>query len=185
MAYSVQYATASGRTNFRFLLREEGDRWQAYVLEGPSFSDATLRRDEVPPGCDRIAGSFRIRWFGMTHVTSLEQAQVLAAGWAEDTETFLGTGKWRVQYQTNDGQDKFTFSVERSGRSFRIYIDAQPSYRSRATDAHSTHRYSDGPRHYICWDGELNSWAEAEDIATAWAERTQGYIRTGSFENTH
>ncbi len=120
----------------------------------------------------------------MTHVPSLEQAQALAAGWAEDMENFLGTGKWRVKYQTNDGGDNFTFSIERARRSFRIYIEEYPPYSRRATDAHSTHRYSDGDRHYICWDGHLSTWAEAEDIATAWAERTQGYIRTGQFQNT-
>ncbi|MDA3923985.1 MAG: hypothetical protein PF904_04710 [Kiritimatiellae bacterium] len=184
MDYSVEYMTESGKHTFRFLMRKEGDRWQTNVMNGPSFPGAVLRHDEVPPGCDRIAGAYRIRWFGMACITSREQAQALAALWAEDIERFLVTGKWRTKYQTNDGRDNFTFSIERDRRSFRIYIDKHPSYRNRATDAHSTHRYSDGDRHYICWDGKLNNWAEAEDIATAWAERTQGYIRTGRFQNT-
>lgn len=184
MAYSIHYSTGSGRNSFHFLLQEEGDRWHAYVLEGPSFPINLLRPGDCPPGCDRAGGAHRIRWFNMGRVLTLNQAQSLAGWWAEDIEKFLDTGKWRVRYKTNDGQDDFVFSIERAGRSFRIYIDQQPSYQSRRTDAHSTHRFSDGPRHYICWDGQLRNWAEAEDIATAWAERTQAYIRTGSFENT-
>jgi hypothetical protein len=179
MSFAIHYTTGSKRCDFHFLLREEEGRWQAYVLEGPEFPPDKLRKGECPPGCERHNGAHRIRWFGMARVASQAQAESLAAWWAEDIDRFIETGKWRSRYKTNDGQDDFVFSIERSGRSFRIYIDAHPSYGNRATDAHSTHRYSDGPRHYICWDGPMRDWAQAEDVATAWAERTQNYIRTG------
>ena len=179
MAYSIHYTTASGRRSFHFILQEDADRWQAYIMNGPTFQESRLRQGECPPGCERANGAMRIRWFNMTRVTSQRQAQTLAGWWAEDIDYFIETGKWRVRYKTNDGRDDFVFSIERRGRSFRVYIDQQPPYGRRATDAHSTHRYSDGPRHYICWDGNMRNWAEAEDVATAWAERTQKYIRTG------
>ena len=179
MGYAVNYTTQSGRNTFRFQFEEEGDRWQAYVLDGPEFPSRLVRPGDCPPGCEQTEGWHRIRWFGLAQIASLGQAQALAASWAEDIERFLGSGAWLIPYRTNDGQDTFEFSVERAGSDLRVYIVRQPGYNGRSADCHTTHRLSDGGRKYICWAGRLRSWGDAEDVASLWSERTQRYIRAG------
>jgi len=89
--------------------------------------------------------------------------------------------KHRTYYRTSDGAADYHFSVEeQSDGTWRVYIMDQPSYRGRATDAHSTHRLSDGGRKYICWTRSLSTLAEAKQVASLWADKTQDYIRTGS-----
>lgn len=179
MSYAVYYTTQSGQNTFRFVFEEERDRWQAYVVDGPEFPARLVKAGTCPPGCEDSNGRYRVRWFGLARVASLGQAQALAASWAEDIERFLGSGKWLIPYRTNDGQDTFEFSVEKTGGDLRIYIVRQPDYNGRARDCHTTHRLSDGRRKYICWAGRLRAWGDAEDVASLWSERTQRYIRTG------
>lgn len=179
MSYTLYYTTQCGRTTFRFHFVEEDGRWQAYIIDGPSFSAELVPRTECPPGCEQVNSLYRIRWFGMAQVASLQQAQVLAASWAEDIERFTVTGKWRIPYTTNDGGGYFLFSIERVGGGCRVYIEDQPSYERRSENTLIIHRLSDGSRRYICWAGGIPTWADAEDVATAWAERTRRYILTG------
>jgi len=83
-------------------------------------------------------------------------------------------------YRTVDGRDYFLFRFERRPRVIRIYVLKQPSYGARPEDGHSTHRYVDEHgQHYICWDGSCRDMQEAHQVAKAWAERTQQYVRTG------
>ena len=85
-------------------------------------------------------------------------------------------------YRTRDGAADYAFSFEQqSDGTWRAYIKGQPSYRRRATDAHSTHRLSDGGRKYVCWTSPLGSLSEAKQVAALWSNKTQQYIRTGSF----
>lgn len=88
---------------------------------------------------------------------------------------------YKSYYRTSDNSADYGFSFEeQSDRTWRAYIDEQPSYRGRATDAHSTHRLSDGSRKYVCWTRPLRSLDEAKQVAALWADKTQQYIRTGS-----
>lgn len=89
--------------------------------------------------------------------------------------------RFRSFYRTKDGgaDYRFIFEEQRDG-TWRAYIEEQPSYRGRATDAHSTHRLSDGSRKYVCWTRPLRSLEEAKQVAALWADATQKYIRTGS-----
>ena len=85
-----------------------------------------------------------------------------------------------INYRTSDGQADYLFSFEeQDDYTWRVYIENQPSYANRDTDAHATHRYSDGNRRYICWTTDLDSLEEAEQVAALWADETQKYIRTG------
>ena len=86
----------------------------------------------------------------------------------------------QANYRTSDGAADYAFIFEeqRDG-TWRAYIQRQPAYRGRATDAHSTHRLSDGDRKYVCWTESLRSLAAAKQVAAAWADGTQKYIRTG------
>ncbi len=84
-------------------------------------------------------------------------------------------------YRTKDGQADYSFSLERqSGGTWRVYIETQPDYKGRESDAHTTHRLSDGGRKYICWTAPLQSLDQAKQVAAAWADATQKYIRSGS-----
>ncbi|NTW99429.1 MAG: hypothetical protein HGB35_05790 [Geobacteraceae bacterium] len=84
-------------------------------------------------------------------------------------------------YRTSDGLADYGFSFEKQADGiWRAYIDNQPSYQGRNTDAHSTHRLSDGARKYVCWTSPLRSLEEARQVAALWADKTQQYIRTGN-----
>jgi hypothetical protein len=87
---------------------------------------------------------------------------------------------YKGTYRTKSGKSYFRFSFEkhRNGEE-RIYILAQPSYRGRSTDGHSTHRYGLGSRPYICYEPAPKNRDEAINIAKAWAENTEKYIASG------
>src|SRR5436309_1211471 len=88
----------------------------------------------------------------------------------------------KLFYRTKDGRADYQFSFEQTGSGWRAYIVDMPSYSThgyRATDAHSTHRLSDGSRRYVCWSAPLRTEAEARQVASKWADYTQEYIRTG------
>ena len=83
-------------------------------------------------------------------------------------------------YRTKDGRADYQFSFEQQrDRSWRAYILNMPSYRSRNTGLHTTHRLTDGGRYYVCWDSKLRSLESAQQVAALWADLTQVYIRTG------
>jgi len=89
--------------------------------------------------------------------------------------------KHRSYYRTSDGSADYQFVFEEQpDGTWRAYIEEQPSYCGRVTDAHSTHRLSDGSRKYVCWTKPLRSIEEAKQVAALWADKTQQYIRTGS-----
>ncbi len=88
---------------------------------------------------------------------------------------------YRSNYRTSDGETDYCFSFEeQSDGTWLPFIKHQPSYRGRATDAHSTHRLSKWGRKYVCWTRSLRSLDEAKQVAALWADATQRYIRTGS-----
>lgn len=84
-----------------------------------------------------------------------------------------------IQYRPEGASATYLFSFERLGGNWRIYIDAQPSYRGRSNDLHSTHRLPSDGRYYICWTGALTTLANAIRVAARWADNTQVYIATG------
>jgi hypothetical protein len=86
-----------------------------------------------------------------------------------------------IYYRTCDGRADYGFSIERQPNgSYRPYIISQPSYCSRATGAHETHRLtSAGGRVFVCWDRALQSEEAAKKVAARWADNTQRYIQTG------
>ena len=86
------------------------------------------------------------------------------------------------EYRTKDDTESYFFEFqELPDRNWRVYILKQPSYGSRSTDGHSTHRYFSAAtgRTWICWSVPIRSLAEARSVAGQWAEKTQRYIRTG------
>lgn len=89
-----------------------------------------------------------------------------------------------VIYRTKDNSKDYYFDIVRMRNgSYRIYIEYQPSYRSRNNSGHNTHRYYDENRcqHYICVKESLRprTFKHALNWAKEWAENTEKYIKTG------
>ena len=85
-----------------------------------------------------------------------------------------------IYYRTKDGSADYGFSFERQWNgNIRPFITSMPSYGSRETGLHTTHRLTSGTRHYVCWDSPLKTEAEAKQVVALWADLTQKYIRTG------
>lgn len=85
------------------------------------------------------------------------------------------------QYMTRDYAYNFTFDLQPIESEVRIYIVEQPSYGSRASDGHSTHRMGLPDKPCVCVDHRLRPVTVPEALSWAiyWAEKTAEYIRTG------
>ena len=88
---------------------------------------------------------------------------------------------YRGTYRTESGRYYFSWSFEEhSDGEVRIFIVSQPHYGSRPSGGHETHRYGVGSsRPYICYEPPPDNLADAIEVAKAWAERTEKYIRWG------
>lgn len=85
-------------------------------------------------------------------------------------------------YRASGGVDyAFRFAWIPGPETWRIYIVRQPSYGSRSSDAHSTHRLGLPTQPYVCWAGALPTFSAARAVAALWADSTQRYIATGQF----
>ena len=75
----------------------------------------------------------------------------------------------------------FTFRYSYVGSSWRAYIVSSPSYGSRSTDWHATHRYYDNGKgmFYVCWTVNLSSLSDMVEVSKLWARKTAEYIDTG------
>lgn len=76
-------------------------------------------------------------------------------------------------------QRRYRFKICKVNNEYRAYIEHSPSYRSRATDGHSTHRHYDG-RYYVCWSTPVRTYDNMVAIAKQWADCTQRYIESGT-----
>ena len=71
-------------------------------------------------------------------------------------------------------------------RSLRAYVLAVPSYGSRPSGAHETHRLRDQHgRVYVCWDTRIDRVEQIMWAAREWAERTVRYIEHGTAFEVH
>ena len=89
----------------------------------------------------------------------------------------------KAYYRSCDGQADYRFGfVQQRNGTWRVYILSQPDYGRHSASPYATHRLSDGgPHYFICWTGALRSLEQAKQVAALWADRTQQYIRTGTF----
>ncbi len=88
--------------------------------------------------------------------------------------------KKNIKYRTKDGQADYGFSFEKQNDgSLRAYIDSMPSYGSRSTSLHTTHRFPDNGRHYVCWDRSIYDEEDLKKVVAIWCDTTQTYIKTG------
>jgi hypothetical protein len=88
-----------------------------------------------------------------------------------------------LNYSVNSprGRKDFTFKYEKVGSIYRAFIINCPSYGSRATGLHDTHRLTDNGRYYVCWTPEPTRLDDITQVSKLWAEATAKYIDTGRF----
>ena len=88
----------------------------------------------------------------------------------------------RVFYRTRASGLLFAFTVVRwSDGTYRAYIRQQPGYGARPSGGGVTHRNGDlARRPYVCWSPSPRSARDVLKVARHWAEKTDGYIRTGA-----
>ena len=85
-------------------------------------------------------------------------------------------------YKTKDGNALYKFNYVDIGGKFEIDILDQPSYGSRDTSAHKTHRLPssrNGQKICISAGSEPTTLDGAKNISMQWAELTHTYIKTG------
>ncbi|MBS4083723.1 MAG: hypothetical protein KGZ73_09255 [Rhizobiales bacterium] len=94
--------------------------------------------------------------------------------------SIFGTRSKFYWAQTAAGRFEFEFVPQWNG-SIRLYINEQPSYRSRSADLQSTHRYEERGRYFVCIYDHLapQDFNEAQSWANYFAARTSEYILFG------
>lgn len=96
------------------------------------------------------------------------------------TSSLNTSGSEVVYYRTRNGRSDYKFRIAQiPGVGYRVHILDQPSYGSRDTGAHPTHRLKDSRGRYICWAGRIKTNKEARQVAAAWADKTEDYILRG------
>ena len=110
--------------------------------------------------------------------------EIPKGGWRGGEE--IPKGGWRAKedvYRTNDGGGYFKFRFYPIGDYYEIDILAMPSYGSRSSDMHSTHRLPSGRGGYkICFGDPriLRDLNTAKKWAAVWSEYTNRYIKYGN-----
>jgi hypothetical protein len=122
--------------------------------------------------------------------SSLQAAQAYAGYWAEqvwnERSEEIPPGSFRAPrtatYRTNDGKAYFEFRFVEDGSYWEIDILSAPSYGTRSSDLHSTHRLPSARGGYrICLadPSDAHSVSKAFKFAESWSEMTWRYIQTG------
>ena len=88
-------------------------------------------------------------------------------------------------YRTNNGRYYFEFMFEDKCSHYEAHILNQPSYESRETDLHSTHRLESnypGCSYRICFanESDVPSLNKVRAYAESWSELTVKYIENGT-----
>ena len=145
-----------------------------------------IKEESCSSPCPQASSVPRIRSRKNFRLEPSTRTDVLSGGgvWSYHGATTISGSlmkKVRSSYRTRLGAADYRFEFEELAQeSWRIYILSQPPYPlNRNCGSHPTHRLADGDRVYICWSGAIPSLAAAKEIAAAWAESTQEYIRSG------
>ncbi len=109
--------------------------------------------------------------------------EIPPGGWRGGEE--IPPGGWRAvidTYRSTDGTYYFKFCFYPAGDYYDVDILAMPSYGSRSSDLHLTHRLpSERGGYKICF-GEpqiISDLNTAKKWAASWSELTVTYIKTG------
>lgn len=100
-----------------------------------------------------------------------------------DNSTRSATETGPMVYYANNKhglRDKeYRFNYKKVDGSWRAYILRMPSLRGRSEDGHTTHRFWDGTKPYVCWDRPVKTLSDMQTISRVWADNIQEYIATG------
>lgn len=85
-----------------------------------------------------------------------------------------------VTYNYKKRSYSFAFEYTHSAENgYRAYIVSAPSYGRRSENLHSTHRFRDGSRYYICWSEKITTVTQMNAVAELWSKATVMYIANG------
>ena len=87
-----------------------------------------------------------------------------------------------VLYRAWPTKRDYSFTFEFTGHHWLVYINNSPDYRGRPSGTLDSHRLGLGSRPYICWVPDPTTLSMAQSVAAIWADATENYILTGSFE---
>lgn len=80
-------------------------------------------------------------------------------------------------------QNEFRFRYVKKADTWRAYILLMPSLRGRDSDLHKTHRIrgveGGNSVYWVCWDRNVNTLKDMQNISKAWADSLMEYIATG------
>lgn len=82
---------------------------------------------------------------------------------------------------THGSRDReYRFNYKKVNGTWRAYIIRMPSLGNRDATSIPTHRlWDDNNNAYICWDNEVYSLKDMQNISRVWADSIQEYIATG------
>jgi hypothetical protein len=88
--YTSYYRTRDGRADYRFSFERQSDgTWRAYILSQPSYGG----RDTGAHPTHRLSDGGRKYVCWDRALRSAEEAQSVAAKWADATQKYIATGQ--------------------------------------------------------------------------------------------
>ncbi len=89
-----------------------------------------------------------------------------------------------VIYYANDNHNsrdkEYRFNYKNIGGNYRAYILRTPSFGNRDQSGVVTHRlWDDENKPYVCWDTNIKTLRDMQNVSRAWADNIQEYIATG------
>ena len=86
-------------------------------------------------------------------------------------------------YYANDQHGRtdreYRFNYVKVNGAWRAYILRMPDLGHRDASGFLTHRLWDNGRPYICWNSQVASLKDMQNISRVWADSVQEYIATG------
>ena len=86
-------------------------------------------------------------------------------------------------YYANDQHGRtdreYRFNYVKVNGAWRAYILRMPDLGQRDASGFLTHRLWDNGRPYICWNSQVTSLKDMQNISRVWADSVQEYIATG------
>ncbi len=76
---------------------------------------------------------------------------------------------------------EYRFNYKKVGGGWRAYILRMPNLGNRDSGGGVIHRLHDNSGYYICWDRQVNTLKDMQNISRRWADSIQEYISTGRF----
>lgn len=83
--------------------------------------------------------------------------------------------------EPGNSDKEYRFNYKNVNGGWRAYILRMPSLGNRPDASGVIHRLQDSGGYYICWDRQVNTLKDIQNISRHWADSIQKYISTGRF----